>query len=121
MIWRSRMREYCDVSVVANMVAMLRADVDGAIWVIDDDDESRFYEGGAHDSGRVLPAPQSTLNVMHELKRRGIEGIVGITRGDVSSVPPPPLLRPDVGDAASLLLLSEGLDQVLGSVGGMAW
>lgn len=115
------MREFCDVSVVANLVSMLRADLDGAIWIVNDDDEGPFYEGCAHQNGRVVPTNGAAVAVLDELSRRGVEGVVAVVRGNEVRDVDGPIFRPQAGDVASILLCSQSVDRVLGDIGGMAW
>jgi diguanylate cyclase (GGDEF)-like protein len=44
-----------------------------------------------------------------------------MTRGAAREVSGLPIYRPDIGDVASMLLISRGADRVLGEVGGAAW
>jgi len=115
------MRPQFDADMSANMVMMMRADVDGAIWIIDDDDEGRFYEGAAHERGRVVPAFGGAAAVLDVVLARGLQGVVGVTRRSHPEHGHLPLFRPDLGDVASLLLIARGADRVLGEVGGAAW
>ncbi len=39
------MLEHINIDVLMNLVVMLRASVEGAILLSDDEEESRFYEG----------------------------------------------------------------------------
>jgi diguanylate cyclase (GGDEF)-like protein len=116
------MREYLDLCVLANWVCMLRSDVDGAIWIADDEEEARFYERCAHHSGRVVPAPTVAVGLLQRVELRGAQGVVATVRA-----PSHPqdgaenVFRPSVGDVASLLVLSRSWDYVTAEVCGPSW
>lgn len=105
----------------ANLVMMLRADVDGAIWLVDDQEEGRFYERVAHEKGRVVPAFGSAVDVLRLVVERGAEGVICLPRKMTLAVAGMPIYWPDLGDVASLLVVSRGADRVLGEIGGAAW
>src|SRR5688500_15950408 len=98
----------------ANMVMMMRADVDGAIWLVDDDEEGRFYETAAHERGRVVPAFGSAAAVLRLVAERGLEGVFAVVRAPAEEAEVPAVFRPDVGDVASMLLMARSADRVLG-------
>jgi hypothetical protein len=75
------MQDKINVDVLANWVVMLRADVDGAVWLSDDDTDARFYEKVAHESSRILPAAGLALPLLHAVQRRGLQGVVATVRG----------------------------------------
>jgi len=75
------MREYIDIDVLANWVLMLRADVDGAIWLSEDGDEARFYECCANQAGRVVPVPNIASSLLNRVERKGIRGVVATSHG----------------------------------------
>src|ERR1700686_2396737 len=105
------MREYLDLSVLANWVCMLRSDVDGAIWIADDDEEARFYERCAHHSGRVVSAPTVAVGLLQNVELRGAQGVIATVRSAIhlrDGVEN--IFRPSVGDVASLLVLSRSWD-----------
>jgi diguanylate cyclase (GGDEF)-like protein len=105
----------------ANLVMMMRADVDGAIWLVDDDEEGRFYETAANDRGRVVPAFGSAGAVLDLVTERGLEGVFAVVRAPKEEGDAPAVFRPDVGDVASMLLTARSADRVLGEIGGAAW
>ena|ERR1700730_1715437 len=90
------MRPDFDVVMSANMVMMMRADVDEAIWLVDDEDESRFYEGVAHERGRVVTAFGAAVDVLRIVIDRGVRGVVGVTRGPAPGVNGLPIYQPDI-------------------------
>lgn len=98
------MLEHVNIEVLANWVAMLRAGVEGAILLSDDNEEARFYQRCIHDEARVVPAAEVALSLLEKMEERGIHGLVATARG----VSPPPIapnvFQPSVGDVASLLL-----------------
>src|SRR4051812_255804 len=112
------MRPHFDAVMSANMVSMMRADVDGAIWIVDDEHEGRFYEVASHERGRVVPAFGGAADVLDIVQARGLEGVVGVTHRAYPNHTHLPLYRPDVGDVASILLITRGADRVVGEVGG---
>jgi diguanylate cyclase (GGDEF)-like protein len=116
------MREYLDLSVLANWVCMLRSDVDGAIWIADDDEEARFYERCAHQSGRVVPAPTFAVGLLQRVELRGAQGVIAtVHRASHWQDGAENVFRPSVGDVASLLVLSRSWDQVISETCGSAW
>jgi hypothetical protein len=116
------MREYIDFSVLANWVCMLRADVDGAIWLTDDDEEGRFYERFAHPSGRVVPAPNVAIRVLRDVENRGAQGIVATVRGpERPEFSRESVFRPSLGDTASLLVISNSCLRVIEELCGSPW
>jgi len=117
------MREYLDASVFFNWVVMLRADIDGAIWLADDDEEGRFYERCAHPSGRVVPTPKIAVEVLRHVAESGTKGVVATVRHSFAEERGfgGSIFRPSVGDVASLLVLSESCMRVIEGIGGLAW
>jgi len=57
------MDEFITLDVLRNVVYMLRADIEGAIWLSDDDEDACFYNRCAHPSARVLSAPGAALRL----------------------------------------------------------
>jgi diguanylate cyclase (GGDEF)-like protein len=116
------MRDEIGFAVLANWVSMLRADVDGAIWLVEDDDEARFYERLTHPTGRVVPAPQLAIPLLDTTELRGVKGVVatirGVRRGEVERGN---VFYPTFGDVASLLMLSRAFANVLSDIGGQPW
>jgi diguanylate cyclase (GGDEF)-like protein len=115
------MRDYVSVPVLANWVSMLRADVDGALWLSDDDAEARFYERCAHSSGRVVPAPGVAIELLDSVESRRIEGVVATIRSRASTVDRDSVFCPSIGDAASLLIASTTSYRAIVNVCGAAW
>jgi diguanylate cyclase (GGDEF)-like protein len=116
------MHAHIDVIFVTNVVSMLRADIDGAILVSDDEEEARFYDMCIHKTGRVIPAGGSALQVLGIAETRGAKGVAATIRGtptkenDGANV-----FRPSLGDIASLLLESNCYDRVMAEICGVAW
>ena len=116
------MREYVDLSVLTNWVTMLRSDVDGAIWLADDEEEGRFYDRCAHRTARVVPAPDIALRLLETVEGLGVQGVVAVVRG-----PHRPenvrenVFRPSLGDLASLLVVSRSCDRVIEEICGTTW
>jgi diguanylate cyclase (GGDEF)-like protein len=116
------MREYLDLDYHANVVSMLRPDVEGAMWLVDDCDEVAFYDRVCHEQGRVFDEDGFALRVFELLRRRGLEGVVAAARntqyeGDF----PEGVFQLDLGDVASAVLASPHAVGVLRSVLGTAW
>src|SRR4051812_24788022 len=95
------MQEQINVDVLTNWVVMLRADVDGAMWLSDDDVEARFYEKVAHESSRIVPAAGLALPLLDAVLRRGLQGVVATIGGVASSTDAEDIFRPSSGDIAS--------------------
>jgi hypothetical protein len=70
------MPEYVDIEVLASLVVMMRAGVEGAILLSNDDEESRFYECITHDEARVISAPHSALALLRMIEGKGIQSQV---------------------------------------------
>jgi len=115
------MREYADLPVLANWVSMLRADLDGALWLSDDDSEARFYERCAHESGRVVPAQGLVIQLLNSLETRRIEGVVATIRSRSPEIARGNVFRPSNGDVASLLIASTTSYRAIVNVCGTAW
>lgn len=116
------MREFVDLDVLANWVSMLRADIDGAVWLSDDDEEARFYEKCAHSTARVLCVPNAAVRLLGTVTDRGIEGVIAAVRGiDNPAGTRGNVFRPSLGDVASLLLTSKASEQVIKDVCGGPW
>jgi diguanylate cyclase (GGDEF)-like protein len=116
------MREYVGIAFLTNLVSMLRADIDGAVLLADDEEEARFYERCVHNTARVVATPNAATPLLRALDERGIEGVVAaisrpkLARGDEDSV-----FQPSLGDVASLLLTSGGFQQAIADVCGGPW
>src|SRR5216684_5838472 len=115
------MREFIDRGVLANLISMLRADVKGAIWLADADDEARFYQQCAHTHARVVPARGNALALLADTRSRGIAGVVASVRGVPRIGRDDNVFQPDVGDVASLALQSNACEKVLREVAGPEW
>jgi len=116
------MREYIGLDILANWVSMLRADTDGAIWLADDDEEARFYQGCAHPLARVVPAPSLSLQLLEIVRARGIEGVVAAVRGAASvEGSQENIFRPDLGDVASTLLTARSCERAILDICGVPW
>jgi diguanylate cyclase (GGDEF)-like protein len=117
------MRQYVDLSVLANLVSMMRAEIDGAMWIADDDEEARFYELIAHESGKVVPAPGMAVPLLKSLQDRKIEGLVATVRVLPGAQAPAGdnVFSPSLGDVASLLISSTSSYRVIVDACGTAW
>ena len=116
------MREYIDIAFLANLVSMLRADIDGAVWLTDDEEEARFYERCAHDSALVVAAPSAAVHLLDLVNIRGIQGVVASVRGaETAACSRDNVFRPSVGDVTSLLLTSRGFEQAITDICGAPW
>jgi len=116
------MRDQVGLDVLANVVSMMRASVDGAIWLVDDDDEATFYKKCANHKAEVVPSTGLALELLDVVQKRGVEGVVACVRGseritrDSENV-----FRPSNGDVASLLVASRSCDLVIEDICGPAW
>jgi diguanylate cyclase (GGDEF)-like protein len=115
------MHEYISIEVLLNWVSMLRADVNGAIWLSDDADETFFYLNCAHETATVIPAPQVAVSVLRRVEERGLQGVVATSRGKQPPHDAPNVFQPSLGDVASLLMLSKAFDKVATEVCGNPW
>jgi diguanylate cyclase (GGDEF)-like protein len=116
------MRSAMEPDVLANWVSMLRADVVGAIWLPDDDEEARFYQRIAHRDARIVPTVGSALALLHIVEQRGVKGVVAVVRmTEMGEVSHSSVFYPAVGDVASLLLQSTAFDLVVEDTCGTPW
>ncbi len=117
------MRSHLGFPTLANWVAMLRADVDGAICLTDENGDEPFYESCVHASARVFSSPGMALRLMSDVRERGVQGLVATKNArpgelimDVEDV-----FTPGLGDVPSLLLAANCCDRVLEDIAGTAW
>lgn len=116
------MRDQIGVETLANWVSMLRADIDGAILLADDDSEGQFYEKCSHQTARVVPSPSVALQLFERIKARNVAGVVAAVSGPRAlGELPECVFQPSLGDVASLLLSSKCCEEVLVEIGGSAW
>jgi diguanylate cyclase (GGDEF)-like protein len=116
------MREYLGVDVVANIVSMLRADVDGAIVLVDDEEEGQFYEKCAHQNARVVTTANLALQILSRINERQVAGVIAIVNTSARALNlPVGGFCPSTGDVASLLIRSKCCEQVLAEIGGGNW
>ncbi len=117
------MKSQIDFPMLANWVSMLRAEIDGAIWLSDDDNDGRFYEKCAHPSSRVVPSPGVAYQLLNHVKRKGVKGLVATisTTSKVNDNSSDDIFWPGLGDVASLLLASECCDRILEEITGSTW
>lgn len=115
------MREHIGLGVLVNWVCMLRAGVDGAICLADDEEEGRFYQRCKHDKAEVLFAFGMAIELLDILEGRGLEGVVAAVNGKHALPLRQCVFRPALGDVASLLLASRSFDRVIQDVGGDSW
>lgn len=116
------MREYIGVDVLTNLVSMLRADIDGAILLSDDDTEARFYEKCSHEVARVVPSHSVALQLLERIKARNVAGVVAtVSNSQAVADLPNGVFQPSLGDVASLLLSSKCCEQALLEIGGAPW
>lgn len=116
------MREYVTFNVLFNLVLMLRADIDGAICLVDDEEEARFYRRCKHPAATVVAAPEAAVRLLEQARGYGLQGLVAMIRSVQHAASlPGDVFRPSVGDAASLVLLSKHCDRAIEDIGGTAW
>ncbi len=117
------MRSQMDFDVLSNWVSMLRAEIDGAILLSNEDSEGRFYEKCVHPSSRVVPSPGVACQLLTHVKQRGIDGLVATIR--VSDAKDgchlDDIFWPGLGDVASLLLVSESSERIIEELTGTPW
>jgi diguanylate cyclase (GGDEF)-like protein len=116
------MRGFMTPDVVANTVSMMRADVDGALWLSNDHNDGRFYEKCKHPDSRIWFSDGIALNILDIVNSRGIDGVVA-TIQELRGVEdlPDNVFMPEVGDAISLILLFNGCDEALKVITGSNW
>ena len=100
---------------------MLRADVDGAILIADDEEEARFYERCVHPTSRVVVSEGMALELVRIVWERGVAGVVATVRGRSSSDMAEGVFQPSLRDVASLLLLSSSCERALLEMVGESW
>lgn len=116
------MRDQIGVDTLANWVSMLRADIDGAILLADDDGEGQFYEKCSHQTARIVPSPSVALQLFERIQARHVKGVVAAVSSPQALVELPEcVFQPSLGDVASLLLSSRCCEPVLLEIGGAAW
>ena len=116
------MRDHIGIDTLANWVSMLRADIDGAIMLVDYELEGQFYEKCTHSAARVVPSPGTALPLLAMVHSRQISGVVAATsRVSPEKDLPTAVFQPSLGDIASLLLSSSCSDRTIEEVGGGAW
>jgi len=115
------MRNQLDISVIANWVSMLRADIDGAILLVDCDTEGQFYEKCAHPSARIVPSPNIALTIFNQVKARRLNGIAAAITGTVVENKQDGVFQSELGDIASIFLASKSCDEVMSEAGGSNW
>lgn len=115
------MRGHVGIETLANWVAMLRADLDGAILLVDSDLEGPFYERCAHPSSRVVPSPAVARALLGLVRDRNVTGVAAAISGPPASRHEEGVFQPRVGDVASSLLLAKSCDVALHELGGGAW
>jgi len=116
------MRDYITIDYFANLVSMFRADIDGAIVLIDDESEGQFYEKCIDHRARLVSSHAIAFQLFEVLKARQIAGIATIlsapqARADI----PDSVFQSSFGDVVSLLLNSGCCKKVLEEIGGANW
>jgi diguanylate cyclase (GGDEF)-like protein len=115
------MKEFISLDVLLNWVEMLRANIDGAIVLADDEEESRFYERLIHPSAKVIPAFDVADVLLERLTELGIEGVIAVGRRTPGAHLLEGTVCPTLGDVSSLLLNSSACQGVISDVCGKAW
>ena len=117
------MKSQIGFPMLANWVSMLRAEIDGAIWLSDDDVDARFYEKCAHSSARVVPSPGVARQLLIYVQKRGVEGLIATinVRDNKEGSLSENIFWPGLGDVASLLLASECCERTLEEIVGSTW
>lgn len=115
------MQEFISLDVLVNWVQMLRANIDGAIVLADDEEESRFYERLIHPSAKVIPAFDVAHALLERVAELGIQGVIATGRLAPGAYLLDNIFCPTLGDVSSLLLNSSGCLGVMSDVCGAAW
>ncbi|QPL29574.1 GGDEF domain-containing protein [Pseudomonas fragi] len=100
---------------------MQRPGVSGAILLIDNEDEGRFYQSLAHHKALVVPSPSVASELLGMLKKKGIDGVAAIVKKTSLSEISENEFFPDSGDVASILLDSSQLNRVMINIAGKRW
>ena len=116
------MRDHIGIDTLANWVSMLRADIDGAILLVDNEIEGQFYDNCTHSAARVVPSPNAALSLLERIHSRQISGVVAtVSSPSPQKQLPPAVFQPSLGDAASVLLNSKCADTTIEEIGGAPW
>lgn len=116
------MREYIGIDTIANTVCMLRVAVEGALWLVDREDEACFYERCAHTKSRVIPSPHVAIAALDCIEKRGIQGVVAAISGRRRvNHGRRNVFQTHFGDVASLLLVSPCFERGLEHIAGVPW
>ncbi|WP_160167494.1 GGDEF domain-containing protein [Paraburkholderia kururiensis] len=114
------MRDQIGLATLVNWVAMLRADVDGAILLADDDNDGKFYERVLHSSARMVPSPSMAMELLIAAQERGVSGVAAALNGRSLTNTHHSTFQPGLGDTSAILLANCAND-VLGEVAGGSW
>ena len=112
---------YVNIAFLANMVSLLRAEIDGAVWLTDDEEEARFYERCAHPTARVVATQGAATDLLEMVASRRIEGVVASVCRDDTPIAKENVFRLSVGDVTSLLLISKGFEHAMNDIVGGPW
>lgn len=116
------MREYLGLEFQMTTIIMLRADLEGAIWLTEDDIEGRFYEKFAHTEARVIPTQGLAVRLLQQVRAGGVSGVIAVTRGQARAEDlTEGLFIPDLGDVASILFKSGCWSSVVKEIVGSPW
>lgn len=115
------MQEFITFDVLLNLVQMLRANINGAIVLAEDEEEARFYEQLIDPSARVIATNNAAQALFDKLTQIGIEGIIATPKQPVNATLPDSIFCPRLGDVASLLLSASCCQRVISGVCGAVW
>jgi diguanylate cyclase (GGDEF)-like protein len=100
--------------ILANLVCMLRAASDGAVWLVRNTDASRLFKPFLATESRIVVTGETTEVVSGLLAARKCRGVLTIVQLDPGEPwPIPPSFAPDEGDLDCFLLASSALEKVV--------
>lgn len=107
---------------LANLVCMLRSDIDGALLLTDDLDDSLFYERCVHRDARVITCWNTARALLNVVRSRGVSGVLAAVHehevGDDTNLD---VVQPSRGDTVSILLDAPSSEAALEGIAGTAW
>lgn len=119
------MIEHLSNTYVANYVAMMRAHIDGALLLAEAIEDAKFYEHCKHSEAKIVSvhSPGKVEFVLDNLDLMGIQGVVAVTNNwnGIDRHSHANLLRPSLGDVASILIASDALNRALSETCGSNW
>lgn len=116
------MRDQLGIEMLANWVTMLRSDIDGAIVLVDNNNEDQFYEKCSHQSARIVPSHTVASQLFDHIQTRRVNGVVAVLSSTLAKDDlPDGVFQSSLGDVTSILLSSKCCEQTLEEIGGATW